>query len=100
MPLQSTGLISIDNIRVELEQAAGAISLNDANVRSLLVGGSSGAIGLNNAYGKIYFSSMTFSGTFNSITSYTSGGYNYRLILGGSRTLNIVGSKSIELPEF
>ena len=95
MPLQSTGLISIDNIRVELEQAAGAISLNDANVRSLL-GVSSGAISLNNAYGKIYFSSMNWSGSWSASQSYAYGGYNYRLMLGASRTLNIVGSKSIE----
>ena len=91
MALQSSGLISIDNIRVELEQAAGAISLNDANVRSLL-GASSGAIGLNNAYGKVYFSSMTFRHGL----SYTYGGYNYRLISSIQTTLNIVGSKNIE----
>ena len=91
MPLQSTGLISINDIRLELEQAAGAISLNDANVRSLL-GVSSGAITLNNAYGKIYFSSITFNGG----VSYTFGGYNYRLISDSTRTLNIVGTKSIE----
>ena len=91
MPLTSSGLISINDIRLELEQAAGAIGLNDANVRSLL-GVSSGAIGLNNAYGKIYFSSITF----NSGTSYTYGGYNYRLISASGGTLNIVGTKSIE----
>jgi hypothetical protein len=97
MPLQSNGLISIDNIRVELERAPGEISLNDANVRSLLnVLGGETTISLNNAYGKIYFGSITFNGLFGPTTSYTSGGYNYRLIASSNRTLNIVGTKSME----
>jgi hypothetical protein len=50
MTLQSSGLISLGDVRTELA-ASGTIGLGDSNVRTL-AGVASGAIGLSNLYGK------------------------------------------------
>ncbi|NCA21940.1 MAG: hypothetical protein EBS86_12480, partial [Crocinitomicaceae bacterium] len=85
MPLQSNGAIALYDVRTELE-TSGAISLNDSNVRSLL-GVASGAIGLNSAYSKIYFNSISFTrntgageGTVTDTYTFSYGGYNYAVI--------------------
>lgn len=67
MALPSSGQISFDNIRTELQYASGAaISLNDSLVRNLLMK-SSGQISLSDGYGKS--SGYNFTPTINTNTT-------------------------------
>lgn len=60
MTLQSSGAISLADVRTELG-ASGAISLGDTNVRNL-AGVASGAISLSNLYGKSNGATFTPNG--------------------------------------
>ena len=72
MALPSSGAISLNNVNVELGLTATAqISMNDAAVRTLF-GVASGAIGMNNGYGKSNRVSVTVTLASNT-TDYTLG---------------------------
>lgn len=93
MPLQSSGPISLVDVRTELE-TSGQIGLSDTNVRNLLgIGAYPATINLTNAYGKIYFNNFVWTGGF----GFTHGGYNYRIFSGfDSGSLVINGTKAME----
>lgn len=61
MTLQSSGAISLNDVRIELQNPSATVSLNDAAVRSL-GGVPTGQISLSNLYGKSYGMTLTISG--------------------------------------
>lgn len=97
MALPTSGAISLSQVNTELGKAAtAAISLNDANVRSL-AGVASGAIAMSNLQGKSASSPPTLSlavtGNGQTTNSYTVVYAYINCTLGGSPTPTTSGSR-------